>query len=84
MHVPASGLEGPWKRAAVSTACLLGILLFIPFLFVSYLGTGGNGEHLQERRGPSNLDHPTPQTISALNGDLGIFFKKMSPFGCQG
>lgn len=58
MHVSASGLEGPRKRAAVSTACLLGILLFIPFLFVSYPGTGGNGEHLQERWGHPILTIP--------------------------
>lgn len=58
VHVPASGLEGPWKRAAVSTACLLGTLLFIPFLFVSYPGTGGNGEHLQERWGRPILTIP--------------------------
>lgn len=50
MRVPASGLEGLWKRAAVSRA-LLAEDPAVHTHFVSYSRTGEHGKHLQQRWG---------------------------------
>lgn len=75
MRVPANRLEGPLKRAAISTACFVGDPFYTSF------NDMGEREPCLEHRGPSRLNSFALPIVSVLSGDVGLE-KQKSSLGC--